>query len=51
MVPGSKPPPGAYATQAAKKEAVRTPETGYFTSDQKEKYGGKCFLTKISDEM
>ena len=36
---------------AEKKEAVRTPATGYFTSDQKEKYGGKCFLTKISDEL
>jgi len=35
----------------AKKEAVRTPATGYFTSDQKDKYGGKCFLTKISDEL
>jgi ABC-type branched-subunit amino acid transport system substrate-binding protein len=36
---------------AAKKEAVRTPATGYFTSPDKEKYGGKCFLTKISDEL
>lgn len=36
---------------AEKKEAVRTPATGYFTSDQKDKYGGKCFLTKISDEL
>ena len=27
---------------ADKKEAFRTPATGYFTSDQKEKYGGKC---------
>jgi ABC-type branched-subunit amino acid transport system substrate-binding protein len=35
----------------AKKEAVRTPATGYFTSPDKEKLGGKCFLTKISDEM
>ena len=34
-----------------KKEAVRTPATGYFTSPFKEKYGGKCFLTKISDEL
>lgn len=33
------------------KKAVRTPATGYFTSDQKERYGGKCFLTKISDEL
>lgn len=36
---------------ADKKEAFRTPATGYFTSDQKEKYGGKCFLTKVSDEL
>lgn len=36
---------------ADKKEAVRTPATGYFTSDQKDKYGGKCFLTKISDQL
>lgn len=35
----------------AKKEAVRTPATGYFTSDQKEKHGGTCFLSKISDEL
>lgn len=34
-----------------KKQAFRTPATGYFTSDQKEKYGGKCFLTKVSDEL
>jgi ABC-type branched-subunit amino acid transport system substrate-binding protein len=32
-------------------EAERTPETGYFTSDQKEKFGGKCFLTKLSDSF
>ena len=36
---------------AAKKQAVRTPLGGYFTSDQKERYGGKCFLTKVSDEL
>jgi ABC-type branched-subunit amino acid transport system substrate-binding protein len=36
---------------AEKKEAVRTPATGYFTSPDKEKFGGKCFLTKISDEL
>lgn len=36
---------------AAKKQAVRTPKGGYFTSDQKDRYGGKCFLTKISDEL
>lgn len=34
-----------------KKEAVRTPATGYFTSPQKAQFGGKCFLTKISDRI
>ena len=42
---------GQWKWDAAKKEAVRTPATGYFTTDQKEKLGGKCFLTKISDEV
>lgn len=36
---------------AANKQAVREPETGYFTSSQKDRYGGKCFLTKLSDQM
>jgi branched-chain amino acid transport system substrate-binding protein len=35
----------------AQKKAVRTPLGGYFTSDQKERYGGKCFLTKVSDQL
>lgn len=36
---------------AAKKQAVRTPNGSYFTSDQKDRYGGKCFLTKVSDQL
>lgn len=36
---------------AAKKEAVRTPATDYFNSPDKEKYGGKCFLTLLSDKI
>ncbi|HEX5367368.1 MAG TPA: ABC transporter substrate-binding protein [Acidimicrobiales bacterium] len=31
--------------------ASRKPQGGYFTSPQKEKFGGKCFLTKLSDEI
>lgn len=42
---------GQWKWDSAKKEAVRTPATGYFTSPDKEKFGGKCFLTKISDEL
>lgn len=42
---------GQWKWDSANKEAVRTPATGYFTSDQKEKYGGKCFLTKVSDQL
>ncbi|MDE0802868.1 MAG: ABC transporter substrate-binding protein [Acidimicrobiales bacterium] len=42
---------GQWKWDSAKKEATRTPATGYFTSDQKEKYGGKCFLTKVSDQL
>lgn len=33
------------------KSASRTPATGYFSSPQKQKFGGKCFLTKISDDL
>lgn len=40
---------GQWKWDSGKKEAVRTPATGYFTSPDKEKFGGKCFLTKISD--
>ncbi len=42
---------GRWHWDAANKLAVRVPETGYFTSDQKDRYGGKCFLTKLSDQM
>lgn len=42
---------GQWKWDSEKKEAVRTPATGYFTSPDKEKFGGKCFLTKISDEL
>jgi ABC-type branched-subunit amino acid transport system substrate-binding protein len=36
---------------AAKKEAVRTPATNYFGSPDKDKYGGKCFLTLLSNKI
>ena len=42
---------GRWRWNAQKEEAERQPETGYFTSDQKEKFGGKCFLTKLSDSF
>ncbi|MDP1820567.1 MAG: ABC transporter substrate-binding protein [Acidimicrobiales bacterium] len=42
---------GQWKWDAAKKEATRTPSGGYFTSDQKDRYGGKCFLTKVSDQL
>ena len=42
---------GRWHWDSANKQAVREPETGYFTSDQKDRYGGKCFLTKLSDQM
>jgi ABC-type branched-subunit amino acid transport system substrate-binding protein len=35
----------------AKKEATRTPATDYFNSPDKDKYGGKCFLTMLSDKI
>jgi ABC-type branched-subunit amino acid transport system substrate-binding protein len=35
----------------AKREATRTPASGYFTSPVKDKYGGKCFLTILSDRI
>lgn len=31
--------------------ASRTPAGGYFTSPQKEDFGGRCFLTMLSDEI
>ncbi len=42
---------GQWTWDASKKEASRKPATGYLTSEQKDKYGGKCFLTKLSDSM
>lgn len=36
---------------AEKKTIFRAPETDYLTSPYKEEYGGRCFLTKISDEI
>ncbi|HVT77811.1 MAG TPA: ABC transporter substrate-binding protein [Acidimicrobiales bacterium] len=42
---------GRWKWDSNKNEATRVPETGYFTSDQKEKFGGKCFLTKMSDSF
>jgi ABC-type branched-subunit amino acid transport system substrate-binding protein len=34
-----------------KREATRTPATGYFSTPYKEQYGGDCFLTRLSDEV
>lgn len=42
---------GQWRWDAQNRQAVREPATGYFTSDQKERYGGQCFLTKISDDL
>src|SRR5581483_8497665 len=42
---------GQWRWDAEQRQAVREPATGYFTSDQKEQYGGTCFLTRISDEL
>lgn len=42
---------GRWKWDGAKKEATRVPETGYFSSPQKDKYGGKCFLSKISESF
>ena len=42
---------GQWQWDEAKKEAGRTPATGYFSSPQKAKFGGKCFLRKISDDL
>ncbi len=36
---------------ATNKEATRTPATDYFTSPDKDKYGGKCFLTILSNQI
>ncbi len=42
---------GRWKWDGAKKEATRVPETGYFSSPQKDRYGGKCFLSKISESF
>ena len=42
---------GQWKWDAAKQEATRTPQTGYFTSPYKKDYGGDCFLTKLSDQV
>lgn len=36
---------------AANKEATRTPATDYFGSPDKDKFGGKCFLTILSNKI
>ena len=42
---------GRWHWDADKRQAARVPETGYHPSDQKEKFGGRCFLTKIADSF
>lgn len=42
---------GQWHYDAATKTASRKPTGGYFTSPQKQKSGGKCFLTKLSDKI
>jgi branched-chain amino acid transport system substrate-binding protein len=42
---------GPWEYDEATKIASRKPVGGYFTSPQKEDFGGKCFLTKLSDEI
>ena len=42
---------GRWHWDAQNKKAVRTPETDYFGSPDKDKYGGKCFLTIISNQL
>ncbi len=42
---------GQWTYDEATKTASRKPRGGYFTSPQKDKFGGKCFLTKLSDEI
>lgn len=42
---------GQWEWDEAAGKATRTPATGYFTSPQKEEFGGTCFLTKLSDEI
>ncbi|HVM53049.1 MAG TPA: ABC transporter substrate-binding protein [Acidimicrobiales bacterium] len=42
---------GQWVWDDVTKTASRTPAGGYFTSPQKEEFGGQCFLTKLSDEI
>jgi len=42
---------GPWEYDEATQTASRKPAGGYFTSPQKEEFGGKCFLTKLSDEI
>lgn len=42
---------GPWEYDDATKTASRKPVGGYFTSPQKEEFGGKCFLTALSDEI
>jgi ABC-type branched-subunit amino acid transport system substrate-binding protein len=42
---------GQWHWDPATKTASRKPSGGYFTSPQKEAFGGQCFLTKLSDKI
>ena len=42
---------GRWHWDSANNKAVRTPETGYFDSPDKARYGGKCFLTMTSAKL
>jgi len=42
---------GPWEYDEATQTASRKPAGGYFTSPQKEDFGGRCFLTKLSDEI
>jgi hypothetical protein len=42
---------GQWRWDAERREATRTPATGYFSTPYKEQYGGDCFLTRLSDEV
>lgn len=42
---------GQWRWDEATQTASRKPAGGYFTSPQKEEFGGKCFLTELSDKI
>ncbi|HEX4866178.1 MAG TPA: ABC transporter substrate-binding protein [Acidimicrobiales bacterium] len=42
---------GPWEYDEATQTASRKPVGGYFTSPQKEEFGGKCFLTALSDKI